>query len=350
MQYRKFWSPVGWLYGLGIWLQNWLYDLNLRKIHLMNIPNISIGNLASNLSANFPVIDYIVQFLAQDGKKIALISQSNHSTAAAMTIVSDGRTIYGSAQDVEADLYRIAKTYPSTVIVVGKDLNQIGAFVANRFHPNVIIINNGFSTRSIHRDLDIVVTGGGVLSLKQSMVPAGHRRELISSFRRSHMVFHFPASTMSAGVSNKIRKYTTAPSVGLDYQPLELISFLSDERISLPECTGKTALVFCSMTNPNYFIEIVKRVGIQVSNFLIYPNDHIYAQFDLQNIQQKFESYNSQMMVTTEADALRLQSFCQTDSFPFKSCYFLKMTVNITIGQGSLNYLFKEKIEQKMGK
>ena len=66
--------PLSWLYGLGVRLRNWMFDVGILKTKAYDIPVISVGNITVGGSGKTPHVEYLVNLL-QNAFKVAVLSR-----------------------------------------------------------------------------------------------------------------------------------------------------------------------------------------------------------------------------------------------------------------------------------
>ena len=71
---KYFATPFSWLYALGIWVRNVLYDDHVLPSYTVNVPTIAIGNLAVGGTGKTPMTEYLIRLLSAD-YKVAVLSR-----------------------------------------------------------------------------------------------------------------------------------------------------------------------------------------------------------------------------------------------------------------------------------
>src|SRR5574344_1478786 len=66
--------PLSWLYGLGVWIRNLLFDTGVIKSRTFDIPIISVGNITVGGSGKTPHVEYLIRLL-HDKFKVAVLSR-----------------------------------------------------------------------------------------------------------------------------------------------------------------------------------------------------------------------------------------------------------------------------------
>ena len=62
--------------------------------------------------------------------------------------------------------------------------------MATEFNTDVIIIDDGFQHRSLHRDLDIVLVNSKDTSKDHRPIPLGTLRESLSNLKRADLIIY----------------------------------------------------------------------------------------------------------------------------------------------------------------
>jgi len=55
--------PLSWLYGIGVYIRNQMYDLGILKTREFDVPVISIGNITVGGTGKTPQVEYLVNLL-----------------------------------------------------------------------------------------------------------------------------------------------------------------------------------------------------------------------------------------------------------------------------------------------
>ena len=66
--------PVSWLYGIGIYLRNKLFDWGLLRSKSFDIPIICIGNLTVGGTGKTPHTEYLIKLLQNMGMNVATLA------------------------------------------------------------------------------------------------------------------------------------------------------------------------------------------------------------------------------------------------------------------------------------
>jgi len=66
--------PFSWLYGIGVRVRNWMFNIGILKSQSYDIPIIAVGNITVGGSGKTPHVEYLINLL-HDKMKIAVLSR-----------------------------------------------------------------------------------------------------------------------------------------------------------------------------------------------------------------------------------------------------------------------------------
>ena len=75
--------PLSWLYGIGVRIRNWMFDIGMLKSQSYDIPIISVGNITVGGSGKTPHVEYLINLL-HDKLKIGVLSRDTSARATVM--------------------------------------------------------------------------------------------------------------------------------------------------------------------------------------------------------------------------------------------------------------------------
>jgi len=74
------------------------------------------------------------------------------------------------------------------------------------------------------------------------------------------------------------------------------------------ELRAKKVCAFCGIAKPDSFQKLLNEAEAQILSFIPFPDHYSYNRFDLEELKNIFLSLHADYLVTTEKDAMRLQS------------------------------------------
>ena len=173
--------PTSWCFEAIVRIRGRRFDSGRGVVHL-GMPVISVGNLIAGGTGKTPMCRWITERLQASGTRPAIALRGYRAAA---TGFSDEATEYGEMLD-------------DVSIAVGAD--RVASVASIDPPPQVLVLDDGFQHRRVHRDLDVVLIDATRSGLDGPMLPAGLRREPCAALARADVVI----VTRSSGVDQKL--------------------------------------------------------------------------------------------------------------------------------------------------
>ncbi len=301
--------PVSWLYALGIVLWNMLFDWNILRTGRVNVPVISVGNITTGGTGKTPVVESIARLMEEQKLRCAIVSRGYRRATRGLVEVSDGTKVKASSQDAGDEAYQLATRLPGTIVVVDEDRLR-GAQHAVRLGASVVVLDDGFQHRRLHRDLDVVCMDISHSAFTMPMLPAGHRRDTLSSLKRADVVLFNKASTLEDldKLRNTLSRYSKAKVFTSQYKVVSFRRAKTRFSVDLAGVKGKQAVAFCGIGQPDSFRKSLEGLGLRVNSLMAFGDHHPYTDVDLRSVVSEQERVKAEYIVTTEKDVARLAS------------------------------------------
>lgn len=332
-------TPFAWLYGIGISIRNLMYDLGLMPVFRSSVPVISVGNITTGGTGKTPFVQYLVRRYMDKGIRPCVISRGYKRLTRGMQVVSDGVSISGNALTAGDEPYQIAKNFPGAMVVVAEKRAVAADFVIKHHKPQLLILDDGFQHRSMGRDIDVVMVDGTRELTGIPLLPAGRRREHLSSLRRADVLIRSHIEKSEGPVPD-------AHTVEMRYKVKRFRSLAMEKSYSVDQMRGKRCVVFSGIGNPENLLSTLRDIEIEILAFHEYPDHYIYREKDLNAIRQSLETTKGDFVVTTEKDAVRLESIRVPPAFPLQLSLCLVIEAVIVQGEDALSQILYEKIDQ----
>jgi len=299
-------APFSWVWGIVAECKNWLYDHRLLPMAKVNRPVVSVGNLVAGGTGKTPLVHL-------------LASQFSHRNVA---ILSRG---YGTFAD-EAML--LQRRLPKVKVYVGKNRVKL-ARQAVRDEAQLILLDDGFQYRKLHRDLDLVLLSGADPFGKGHFLPWGFLRDSPRRLKRADALF-------VSGVAG----VPLPPHIGLKVQAGKLLTFQEHPVLGFE---GQKAALFSGIARPAAFKKTIDSLGIKVVDEWILA-DHEPAPIGaLCAFAKNSKSLGAKALICTEKDFIKLSPDLRC-SLPL---YFLEISFQVAEGASEWEKLIA-KIDQKI--
>jgi 3-deoxy-D-manno-octulosonic-acid transferase len=248
------------------------------------LPVVSIGNLSMGGTGKTPLTLALAAAMTAAGKRVAILTRGFGRRSHSDLICLPGSSHSAAATGDEAQLF-LRAGFP---VAIGSDRYRAGLALLDQYPADILLLDDGFQHRRLHRDYDIVVIDTLRPFPGWACPPAGLLREPFSALDRAH-----------AFVLTRL---------GRNVDPLGLRSllpqrplFCPESREALPTLAPSPALAFCGLGNPASFRRSLDRLGHASIPLIPYPDHHFYSPSDL-----KYLSSLAPQLITTAKDAVKL--------------------------------------------
>lgn len=303
--------PLFLVYQIIIFIRNYLYDIKIFKSTKLPCKVISVGNITVGGTGKTPVVIAIAKFLQQQNKRVAILSRGYGRKTAGTQLVTNGKTVLKNWRLVGDEPTLMAKHLADIPIVVDENRIRGGKYLINKFHPEIIILDDGFQHRNIYRDLDIVLVNSNLSKFKNRVFSFGNFREPWKSLKRAHLVFLTKSNVIApAGkLQTKLRK-AGLPIFKTTVIPSPYLLDNKNNKINIDYLSGKNAILFSGIGDPKSFTKIVERFNVRILDSINFRDHKNYSQSDIGKIKRALIKTEADVILTTEKDFLK---FGETD-------------------------------------
>ena len=172
-------------------IYNYLYNYNVLRPTQFNVPLISIGNIALGGTGKTPITICISNLLSKKNVKHVIVSRGYKKESKGVVLVSDGisplSAMIKSAYNSGDEAYLIACKLPSVPVVVGNKIKAV-KFAIQKFNPRLILIDDGFQSRYLKIDYNIVLHNCSMENDEMQLFPLGRLRQPVSSLSRANQI------------------------------------------------------------------------------------------------------------------------------------------------------------------
>ena len=262
--------PISMLLHIIILIRNKLYDWNILYQTDSNIPVISIGNIQVGGAGKTPFVAALIKLLRKNNLHPLIITRGYRRNTKKQIVLNDINQY--SVEEIGDEPYYLKKLFKEVSIII--DHNKRRAINTANTMTNIdcIILDDGYQSRYIKRDIDIVLINTWQEKYNFFMMPVGYLREKISNLNRADFIY-----TTKGDKSKKIfSKYNTR-HLNIDYQ---LITYEKDKIKTVDSITKKAnqkIIAFSGIANPNHFIESLIKLNINYDQTIKLQNHYQYS-------------------------------------------------------------------------
>ena len=290
------------IYSILVSVRSGLYNLKILKTYKFDVPIISIGNLTIGGSCKTPMVVHIAKMLKGNQFKPCIISRGykrkdNHMK---LVVVNDDKP---SIDEVGDEVYMISKSLPGTPIVIADKKVAAIDYAINNLDVNIIILDDGFQSLSVHRNIDIVMINALLKEKDYNIFPYGMAREKIDSLKRADLIIITKNNLSDNSDISFVTKHNKN-TMGLDI----VFSLIEDNNTVMQNDLQTLKLIpVCGIADPDSFIRGINSLGINTVGKKIFSDHHHYSENDIENLKNDIENNSCDGVVTTYKDLYKIK-------------------------------------------
>lgn len=299
---------MSWPYGAAMAIRNKAFDAGVVKERAVDVPVISVGNITAGGTGKTPLVEHLVEWLLQRGEKAAVVSRGYGRRTSGLVVVSDGVKQLADAESAGDEPCMLARHVPGAIVVVAGGRYDAARHAVEHLGASVVVMDDGFQHRHLHRDLDIVVVAAHANPADEPLLPAGDRREWMSSLERADLIVVTRVSESDGPVwSDRLKHWYDGPVALARYRTTVVCRLDDNTVLDQVRLKEKPVLVFSGIGDHAGFVHQVRLLGAVVCAEQRFPDHHRYTVGDMEHVARVAHESRAEMCLTTEKDAERLR-------------------------------------------
>ena len=275
---------ASWPYGLAVWWRNRQFERGRRPIHRAAVPVVSVGNLTLGGTGKTPCVEFVARFYRELGSQVAILSRG-----------------YGADAGPNDEAMVLEENLPDVPHLQGADRSALADAAVEELEAELLVLDDGFQHRRVHRDLDIVLVDATSPPHRDFLFPRGTLREPASSLKRANAILLTRCDQVSEAEVNAIREWIAKRAPGVPIATTE-------HRPVSNELNGATVGAFCGIGNPAAFRRTLEALGATVAAFRTFPDHHAYMREDVDELRAWANELPAGAAVaTTQKDWVKLR-------------------------------------------
>jgi len=300
--------PLQIIYSIVISSRNKLYNFKILKTNQVNSIVISVGNMSTGGTGKTPLVEYIAKLLSQ--YRLAILSRGYKRKTSGFILANENQKEASQIGDENAQLYHKLEN-----VMIGCDNDRYhGAKKLLELNKqlNIIVLDDAYQHRKIHRDIDIVLTEYKNLFINDSLFPIGSLREHKQGIQRADIII---ITKCPKNISNKEREETEIklklnPNQKLYFSFIRNYNFLlmPDRKpyIIKSNKSDRKHITITGIQNPSRLIEFLQISSLNFHH-LKFKDHYVFQTSDIKHIITLKSSINAaEEILITEKDYYRL--------------------------------------------
>ncbi len=331
------------IYELVINIRNTLYERNMLDTYNLDAKVISVGNLTTGGTGKTPITVEIARALKEKGAKVAILS---HGYGGGLlpkntNVICNGSDIRYTPLLAGDEPYWMAINTIETVVITGKNRAKSGDFAIKEFGCDTFVLDDGFQHRKLGRDLNILVIDANKQFGNNKVLPAGPLREPVSQINRADKIvvvnkkpFDEDSTQDCIDYAEQLKQETGKPVFIANFNTVGIYDILSKE----PLVGVDKIFAFAGIAQPEFFYNSLKEKNLEVVGTKDFIDHYQYTIEDLIKIIEEAIEKEAQAIITTEKDAVKLQTVLDEineaiESFEQLPLYALRLGVDLNVDE-----------------
>jgi tetraacyldisaccharide 4'-kinase len=301
--------PFSWLYGMGVKLRNYMFEIGILKSRSFDTPLISVGNITVGGTGKTPHVEYLIRLL-QDKVKVAVLSRGYKRKSHGF-VLAEKDTPQAMIGD---EPYQMHRKFPDIYVAVDKDrCHGIRKLTDENIAKgtDVVLLDDAYQHRYVNPGINILLVDYHRLIIYDKLLPAGRLREHQKGKNRANIVIitKCPRDLKPMEIRVLIKAmdlfpYQTLFFTTLEYRELHPI-FEGSER-KLDEMKNTNILLLTGIASPQQMILDIKPYCKNITP-LSFSDHHAFTTKDVETINNTFASLPPpKAIITTEKDESRI--------------------------------------------
>lgn len=294
------------------------FDLGLKAVRHVDCPVVSIGNLTAGGSGKTPLVLLLAAHLRDQGRRAAIVSRGyKRESKKAVVLVSDGASILADRREAGDEPLLLARSLPGVAVVVSPRRYDGALFARRECGAEIILLDDAFQHRALHRDLDIVLWDAMQPMESAAFLPRGFLREDFKALARARALI-FTRSNLAAPPRPEMLERIRAinPDLRIFHAKIELREFApvaagadgtfapGANALSLPPADAAGA--FCGIGNPESFFRLLESAGVRLVFRHAFPDHHAPSGAELNRVTQTARAAGAAHLIITNKDVPNL--------------------------------------------
>jgi tetraacyldisaccharide 4'-kinase len=301
---------AAWLYDKVVTLRNLLFDRGVLRIHRMNCPVISVGNLTMGGTGKTPMVVWLASLFFKEGYRVGIVSRGYGGVESGRVIVvSDGDNILAEQAISGDEPLMLARRLQGIPVLCSTKRVEAAKAAIEKFNCNALILDDGFQHRCLARDLDIVMLDSSNPFGSGWVFPRGTMREKAAALERAQVLVltRFDGSEAAEKTYHNLRRqWSDKTIVTATHRPIRIFSAADYGERSLSSLTELRLGAFAGIARPDDFFQSVGSLGARLVYTAAFP-DHYPLTFELlASLVREASNFRPELWLTTEKDWVRL--------------------------------------------
>lgn len=309
--------PLAALYGAGVGARLALYRAGFFRVRRVARPVVSVGNIAAGGTGKTPFVRWLAGELLARGDRPAILTRGYHRESRGLVVVSDGAGALAPVAVSGDEAAVLARALPRVPVIA--DARRFRAAArALEIAPDVslFLLDDGFSHVGLFRHADVVLLDATAPDAGGALLPEGRLREPLGALARADLIVVTRCEQADPAAAAALAA-RHAPGVPVYAAETEVLGLLGPQGAPAraADLQGAPFVAAAGLARPQAFERTLASLGLSPATFLAFPDHVRYGLTEIGRIVRAAEASGAGAVVTTEKDAVKLESVCPLPLF-----------------------------------
>ena len=327
------------IYGWGVGLRNFAFDVGILKSEKPSIPTICVGNLSVGGTGKTPHIELLIRLL-RPHYKVAVLSRGYGRVGKEPLIAHPGST----ATEIGDEPAQIMRKYPDLLMLIDGDrrrsIDTLEKLPAED-RPDVILMDDGFQHRYVKPAYSILLTPYDHPFTRDALLPYGNLREpAVGKIRADSVIV---TGTPRGARPIDLRLIRGELNL-LDHQDIYFsrVAYNAPEPLfdhsDITPDRNTPLYVIAGIANPDAFLDHVQTVYDNVVEVETFADHYMFRMADIQHMCEKLEADPSLVLLCTEKDSMRILTHSGIIPTKLKERFF-RLPIHIDMSPETIRHI-----------
>lgn len=296
------------LYGTIQRTRRNLYKTGRLKTGKLPVPVLSVGNISMGGTGKTPAVAAITQILKELGRKPGILTRGYGRKRKHDVILTgkENKIDWRETGDEPAMLYKKLKT----PMGIGSNRYQTGRKLLSSADIDCLVLDDAYQHLGLHRDLNIAMVPADLPPWNDKLFPRGFLRESVNSLSAADifLVNGQDPDKRKTAVQYLKTRYPDKKSFEVWTTATTFRTIRDGNEIQAQDLEGKKVYAFAAIAGPERFEKTLTESGMVITGKKWFRDHHAFSQQNMDILIREMEKSGAEFAVTTEKDAVRLNS------------------------------------------